>query len=95
MSRNEQSLKDIILQLVTAPKIRDKYLIIRIKEVWKTHFGESIAGHTQDIRFRDGTLSLVITSAPLRHELTLGKEKIMKILNDALGDAYIKQVHIY
>jgi hypothetical protein len=95
MSRNEQTLKDILVQLVTAPKIKDKYLVIRIREAWKVNFGGTIAQSTTDIRFRDGTLSLVITSAPLRHELSLGKGKIIDILNEALGDTYIKAVHIY
>ena len=95
MSRNEQSLKEILMQLVTTPKLKDKYLLIRIKEAWKLHFGGSIEKHTTDIRFRDGILSLVITSAPLRHELSLGKDKIIRILNEQLGQEFIKKVHIY
>ncbi|NND33068.1 MAG: DUF721 domain-containing protein [Saprospiraceae bacterium] len=83
------------MQLVNTPKIKDKYLLIRIKESWKVHFGGSIEKHTTDIRFREGVLSLVINSAPLKHELSLGKDKIIRILNEALGQEYIKEVHIY
>ena len=83
------------MQLVTAPKIKDKYLLISIKQAWKSNFGGSIEKHTTDIRFRNGTLSVVVSSAPLRHELILGKDKIVRILNEALGHDHIKTVHIY
>jgi len=95
MSRNEQLLKDILKQVVGGPKIKDKYMLYNIKEAWKKCFGPTISGYTTEVRFNKGTLSIVLSSAALRHELSLGKEKIMKVLNEELGSDQIKGVQIY
>ena len=39
MSKNEQTLKEILLQVVGAPQIKDKYLLLSIKDAWKLCFG--------------------------------------------------------
>ncbi len=95
MSKNEQTLKEILRQLVATPQIRDKYLLIRIKETWIRCFGPTIQEYTTDIRFREGTLSVMINSAPLRHELSISKDKIIRIMNENLEGDYIRAVQIY
>lgn len=95
MSKNEQTLKEILLQVVGSPKIKDKYLLLSIKEAWSKCFGPTIQQYTSELRFREGNLTVVITSAPLRHELSLNKEKIIKIMNEALQSDHIKKVQIY
>ena len=95
MSKNEQTLKEVLLQVVGSPKIKDKYLLLSIKDAWKTCFGPTIQQYTSELRFREGILTATITSAPLRHELSLNKEKIIRIMNETLQSDHIKVVHIY
>lgn len=95
MSKNEQTLKEVLLQLVSSPQIKDKYLLLSIKDAWAKCFGPTIQQYTTDLRFRNGILTVLISSAPLRHELTLSKGKIIKIMNETLEADHIKQVHIY
>jgi len=95
MSKNEQTIKEILLQLVASPQLRDKYLLLRIKDAWSRCFGPTIQAYTTDIRYREGLLTVVISSAPLRHELSLNKEKIIRIMNETLEGDHIKTVHIY
>jgi hypothetical protein len=95
MGKNEQTLKEILLQVVGAPQIKDKYLLQSIKDAWKQCFGPTIQQYTTDIRFRNGILTVVLNSAPLKHELSLSKEKIIKIMNETLKAEHIRAVHIY
>jgi hypothetical protein len=41
---------------------------------------------------RGKTLYVHLTSAPLREELSYGKEKILKYLNDVLGSDEIQKI---
>ena len=56
--------------------------------------GPTIEQYTKKIELNRGTLFLTIESAALRQELSYGKEKIQKILNEELGEAYITEVII-
>ena len=48
--------------------------------------------YTQEVSLRGKTLYVHLTSAPLREELSYGKEKILKHLNDALGSNEIQKI---
>lgn len=95
MSKNEQTLKEVLLQVINTPQIKDKYLLLSIEDAWKKCFGPTIQEYTREIRFRSGVLTVVISSAPLRHELTLNKEKIINIMNETLQANHIEKVNIY
>jgi hypothetical protein len=43
---------------------------------------------------RKGVLYLQILSAPLKHELSFAKDKIRALLNEHLGEEFIKEVVI-
>jgi len=47
---------------------------------------------TQELSLRGKTLYIHLSSAPLREELSYGKEKILKHLNDALGFDGIQKI---
>ena len=56
--------------------------------------GETISKRTEKIIFKDEVLSIYLNSAPLKEELTYGREKIIQLLNQELGGNYIKEVVI-
>ena len=92
---NESPIKDVLAKFVHRRSIKDRYQLVEIKEAWKREMGPMIQKYTSDIRFFDGALTVVISSAPLRHELSFGQDKIRQVLNDSLGQDLIKQVKIF
>ena len=66
----------------------------RIKMLWEKLMGKTISTYTSNIRLRKNVLYLTILSAPLKHELSFGKEKIKSLLNDEMGEELIKDVVI-
>ena len=66
----------------------------KIQAIWESLMGQSIAKYTKDIKIRKNKLYLTIESAPLRQELSYGKEKIAKMINQELGEDFIKEVVI-
>ncbi|WHT40086.1 MULTISPECIES: DUF721 domain-containing protein [Myroides] len=55
-----------------------------VYEAWKAVLGPGIISYTQDVAFKRGTLYVKLSSSIVRDELSYGKDKIMKMLNEEL-----------
>jgi hypothetical protein len=91
---NEQPLKEVLHQMIDAYRLRPKLHQTKIRTLWGQVMGAGIDRYTTNIRLQGRVLFISIASAPLRQELSYGKEKIRKILNEELGEAYIEEVVI-
>jgi Dna[CI] antecedent, DciA len=91
---NDQSLSEVIGQFIQENKLKPQLNETRIKNLWETLMGKTIATYTSNISVRRGILYISILSAPLKQELAFSKEKIMTLLNDELGEDFIKEVVI-
>ena len=63
-----------------------------MEQAWETTMGSSVAQYTQEVSFRGTTLFVNLTSAPLREELSYGKDKILRHLNETLGAEIISKL---
>lgn len=91
---NEMTLKQALQAMIEHYRLRGKLNQSRIKSLWAQLMGPSIAGYTKEIRLFKNKLYITIESAPLRQELSYGREKIRKMLNEKLGGEYIEEVVI-
>jgi len=66
----------------------------RVKTLWQELMGKTITTYTSNVSVRKNVLYLSILSAPLKHELSYSKDKIRTLLNDELGEEFIKDVVI-
>jgi hypothetical protein len=93
--KNDKSLQEVVEDYFRSNKrIAKGYVVNRIKVWWKSSMGPTIAGYTKSIYIHKGILYIQITSAPLRHELSLSNQKILNNLQQALGVEYITKVVI-
>ena len=91
---NEQSLKQVLKDMVETYRLRSRLNQTKIQRIWEKLMGSAIAKYTTDIKIRKDKLYLTIESAPLRQELSFGKEKIVKMINQELGENFIRDVVI-
>lgn len=90
---NDQSIKEVLAQLIKANPKMDKGLTQqRIVQVWKENLGQVINNYTEEIQFSRGKLRVKLTSAPLRNELAMGKQKLINMLNERIGEETIKEL---
>ncbi|KAA9339982.1 DUF721 domain-containing protein [Adhaeribacter soli] len=87
-----QPLKESLQALVNAYKLQGKLNEVTIVESWEKIMGRAIALKTQQLYFRDGKLFVRLTSAPLKHELTMAKTKVIELINAEVGVQAIKEV---
>lgn len=91
---NEETLKEVIEQLLDTYKLRDKLNQVKLLRSWETIMGDAIAKRTEKMYLKDDVLTIYLTSAPLKEELSYGKEKIKKLLNKELAGEFIREVVI-
>jgi len=91
---NDQKLSEVLKGMVDNKKWKGKLFQTKVKELWVLNMGTSINSYTTDIKLRGFKLFITISSAPLRQELSYSKDKIKNIINEGLGEEYVKDVVI-
>ncbi|NRB51708.1 MAG: DUF721 domain-containing protein [Saprospiraceae bacterium] len=91
---NQVSLKEALKEMLEVYRLKAKLNQTKINAVWSKLMGSSINKYTREIKLRRNKLYITIESASLRQELSYGKDKIIKIINEELGENYIEEVII-
>lgn len=65
---------------------------VNAREAWKNVMGKGVNNYTNAIELRNETLFVSLSSSVLREELSLGKSKIIIMLNEELGKEIIKKL---
>lgn len=63
-----------------------------MRDVWNSQMGPAIEKYTTAIKLERDTLYVQLSSSVLREELSYGKEKIIKMLNEELGKELVKKL---
>jgi len=91
---NNRSLKEWLQVFVQSPQIRSKLYQTRIEKMWTELMGPLISSYTRKIKLDNQTLIISVDSAPLKSELNIMKEDILKLVNEKLGEDFVKEVRI-
>lgn len=93
---NDKNIKEVLgAYLASNKRVAKGYYTSHISDVWKEMMGPTIAGYTSKITFRDGVLKIYLESSALKKELSMSKEKIIKLLNEALGHEVVLSVELF
>lgn len=91
---NEQTLKQAINRLLEVYKLDRGVDEAAVVASWEELMGAPIARRTQNIFFRNGKLVVHLDSSTLRHELNMGKEKLITLLNEKAGKEVVRDIEI-
>lgn len=89
---NENTISEVLQQFIEANKLQAGMDKIDAQQAWKNVMGSGVNNYTKDILLKGTTLYVALTSSVLREELSYGKEKIIKMLNEELRKELIKDV---
>ncbi len=81
---NESSIADVLKEIIGKNKLQPGIDEVMVKDAWKSLMGNGVNSYTRNVILKNGTLYVELTSAVLREELTYGKEKIIKLINEEL-----------
>ncbi len=89
---NQYTLKQAINRMIETYQLRGKLTENKLIESWEQHMGKMVAKHTQKLKLDGNTLYITLDSSVLRQELSYGKEKIQKHLNEEIGRPVIQEI---
>ncbi len=90
--RDTFSVKDLMGAFIKENNLSKGMQKLKIEEVWATLMGQGVVSYTQKIQLQNRTLVVTLSSSVLREELSYGKEKIIKMMNQELGSEVISKI---
>lgn len=87
-----RSIGEVLKDFVTEHHLEDGLDKIEAREAWTTLMGNGVANYTTNVVLKNDTLYVSLSSAVLREELSYGKDKMIKMLNESLGKELIKHM---
>ena len=85
---------DALNQFLNKSRLKGSVQALQITDVWEKIMGKTIARYTDRISIHGHTLYISTSVAPLKQELSYQKSKIIKLVNEALGENAVSEVVI-
>lgn len=86
------SINEALKGFIKEHKLQSGIDKIEVRDAWKNLMGSGVNNYTSDIQLKQTTLYVSLTSSVLREELSYGKEKIIKMINEELGKELVKNL---
>lgn len=90
--RENIPLSEALQDFITTNKLQKGIDKVDAREAWAKLMGNGVNNYTTAIELREGTLFVSLSSSVLRQELSLGKSKIISMLNEELGKEVVKKL---
>lgn len=91
-SSNESSISDVLKQFIEVNKLESGMDKIDVEQAWKNLMGNGVNTYTKEVVLKGTILYVTLTSAVLREELSYGKDKIIKMINEEMGKEVVKSI---
>jgi len=89
------SLKEAIDAMIDTYKLRGKFDQNKLINSWEDMMGKPISRRTEKIFLKEKVLFVKLNSAPLRHELTIAKVKVLEIIHRDFDKDLVTDVKFY
>lgn len=92
--RNKEAVKlgEAVDQMFERFNLKSKAEQTSIINMWEELMGKTIATRTKKIFFKQHILYVELSSAPLKQELLMSKEKIIRRLREHVGEQAIQDI---
>lgn len=95
MSKRENdslALKQLMKSFIKENNLSKGMQKIKVEETWHKLMGQGVSSYTHSVELQKRTLIIRLTSSVLREELSYGKEKIIKMINEEFGDEIVSKL---
>ena len=87
-------LRDLIPQMLQENKLKKGMDQIYVKEAWAEVMGQGVVNYTESVTLKQQTIYVKLSSSALREELQYGKDKIVKMMDDAIKQVSVKAIKL-
>lgn len=92
-NREQQSLGEVIKAYISSrKKLAQGLERVSAQDAWHSVMGPAISKYTDRIALQNDTLYVSLSSSVLREELSYGKEKIVALMQEEMGNTTVQKV---
>jgi hypothetical protein len=89
---SQSSVGDVLKQIIQVNKLQPGMDQIDVKEAWLNLMGNGVNSYTKNVVLKGSILYVELNSAVLREELSHGKSKIIRMINEELRRDVVRDV---
>ena len=89
---NENTVGEILKGILQDNRLQTGIDEVVVQDAWRSLMGNGVNTYTRNIVLKNGILYVELTSAVLRAELSYGKDKIIKMINEELRKDVVKEI---
>ena len=89
---DQQKIDDLLKSFVKENKLEKGLDKVNVEAAWRDLMGNGVNNYTNSVKLHQDTLYVELSSSVLREELSYGKDKILTMLNEALGTNLITKL---
>lgn len=90
--KDEQALGGLLKNFIRENNLQKGIDKVNAEAAWESIMGPGVNSYTGQVSFRQGTLYVTLTSSVLREELSHGRSKIVRMLNEELGSDIVQKL---
>ncbi len=85
-------LSEALSEFIKENKLQKGMDKVDAREAWANLMGNGVNNYTTGVELKNETLFVSLSSSVLREELSLGKTKIITMINEELGRELVKKL---
>lgn len=89
---NENTVGEILKGILQDSRLQPGLDEVIVQDAWRSLMGNGVNTYTRNVVLKNGILYVELTSAVLRAELSYGKDKIVKLINEELRRDVVREV---
>ncbi len=90
---NNNEIKNLLDIFLKKNNLEKGLLDLEVKRAWHELMENGVSNYTTDVSLKNKTLYIKLSSPALKEELSYGKEKLMKLINERFKKKIVQKIH--
>ena len=89
---NNNEIKNLLHIFLKKNNLEKGLLDLEVKRAWHELMENGVSNYTTDVSLKNKTLYIKLSSPALKEELSYGKEKLIKLINERFEKTIIEKI---
>ena len=89
---NNTEIKNLLNIFLKKNNLEKGLLDLEVKKVWHELMENGVSNYTSDVSLKNKTLYIKLSSPALREELSYGKQKLIKLINERFKKPIVHKI---
>ena len=89
---NDNEIKNLLEIFLKKNNLEKGLLDLEVKRAWHELMENGVSNYTTDVSLKNKTLYIKLSSPALKEELSYGKEKLMKLINERFKKKIVQKI---